>query len=91
MLRLKPKLRTKIQVIGSAVEDYYYVYMPVDGSIKVVNSTALEILKYCDGNHTVLEIVRKLAQEYSIDESKVLDDVIAFIKRAHEEGVLEFT
>lgn len=44
------------------------------------NDVSLDILRRCDGQATVSEIIAGLAQEYNADAADVSDDVVAFLQ-----------
>lgn len=44
------------------------------------NDVSLDILRRCDGQATVSEIIAGLAQEYHADAAEVSDDVVAFLQ-----------
>ena len=56
----------------------------------MLNDTAPEILKLCDGERTVEGIVDSLAQRFTgIDRKVIEDDVLSFLARIRARGLLE--
>ncbi len=57
-----------------------------------VSGPSLEMIKRCDGKHTVREIVGALQKLYSeADAQKVQQDVLEYLERLRDEGAIEFT
>jgi hypothetical protein len=70
---------------------YGFLYIYNDHSIKVLNRTGLMILRLCDGNHSVNEIVEELAKMFAnIDKVEIKQDVLSFIEEVNKLGVLEW-
>jgi pyrroloquinoline quinone biosynthesis protein D len=59
-----------------------YVILYPEGVIKV-NETGAAILKLCDGNNTVAEVVSELNDIYTTD---VTDSIYKFLEVAHAKG-----
>lgn len=56
----------------------------------MLNETAPEILKLCDGERTVEGIVDALAQRFSgADRKAIEEDVVSFLTRMKARGLLE--
>lgn len=62
-----------------------HVLLYPEGMVQL-NQSAGEIMKRCDGERTVKEIVMDLEQAFS--RSGLTDDVLAFVKMAVERGWL---
>lgn len=60
-----------------------HILLYPEGMIKL-NPSASEILKYCDGNHSVSAILNLLQQQYP--EANLEEDVREFLETAHENG-----
>lgn len=59
-----------------------YVMLYPEGVIKI-NETGAAILKLCDGNNTVAEVVSELNDIYTTD---VTDSIYKFLEVAHAKG-----
>jgi pyrroloquinoline quinone biosynthesis protein D len=59
-----------------------YVMLYPEGVIKI-NETGAAILKLCDGNNTVAELVSELNDIYTTD---VTDSIYKFLEVAHAKG-----
>jgi pyrroloquinoline quinone biosynthesis protein D len=56
-----------------------------------LNGPSLEIIKRCDGKHTVQEIVSELQLVYSKADPQIVEkDVLGYLAQLHEEHALEF-
>ena len=60
-----------------------FVLLYPEGMVKL-NSAAGEILKRCDGERTVGEIISELEEQFSIPD--LADDVLEFFVEAHGKG-----
>lgn len=57
-----------------------------------LNGPSLEIVKRCDGQHTIQEIVSELQKAYSkSDPQKVEEDILGYLAQLHDQQVVEFT
>ena len=52
-----------------------------------LNPTGAAILRHCDGKQTVEEIVQHLEAEFA--QANLTDDVLAFLRKVHEQGWVE--
>jgi pyrroloquinoline quinone biosynthesis protein D len=55
--------------------------------VVLLNTAAGAILRLCDGNHTVDQIIRKLEEQYQ--QSGLKEDVLEFLQDAAEKGWVE--
>ena len=61
-----------------------------EGQIKMAG-TGAEIIRLCDGERTVGEIVRALAEKYAkVEPKKIKEETIHFLQRLNERAVLIF-
>ncbi len=60
-----------------------FVLLYPEGMVKL-NTAAGEILKRCDGERTVGEIISELEEQYSVPD--LADDVLEFFIEAHGKG-----
>jgi pyrroloquinoline quinone biosynthesis protein D len=61
-----------------------------EGQMKMTGS-GLEILKLCDGQRTVADIVRLLSEKYTTaSPEKIQHETLSFLKRLNERAVLIF-
>lgn len=62
-----------------------YVLLYPEGVVKL-NDTAGEILKRCDGKHTVAQLVDALSQEFAMDTATIARSVSNFLEVSHAKG-----
>ncbi len=70
--------------VRGVVQDAWVLLYP-EGMV-TLNTPAAEILRRCDGSHSVAEIVGELEQAFA--RSPLRDDVHAFLLQADERGWL---
>ncbi len=84
----RPRLAPKARLRWDEVEKRYMLVFPE--AALMLNDTAPEILKLCDGERTIEEIVDSLAQRFSAVDRKVIEeDVVSFLSRIKARGLLE--
>ena len=62
-----------------------YVLLYPEGIVKL-NQTAGEIIKRCDGEHTVADMVIELQQSFPGDDERVADGVYRFLEVFRAKG-----
>ena len=80
----KPKLSRLVRFQWEETQGNYVLLYP-EGMVRL-NQSAAEILKRCDGEHDVGQLVRELEQSFST--SGLEDDVKSFLSTATERGWL---
>ncbi|MGQ9609931.1 MAG: PqqD family protein [bacterium] len=70
--------------IGGLAKGEIIVYNAPQGKAHKINATALEVLKLCDGEHTVDEISEELAEIYKVGIEVVKEDVRKIIEEFAE-------
>ena len=84
----RPRLSPRARLRWDEVEKRYMLVFPE--AALMLNDTAPEILKLCDGEHTINGIVDALAQRFTGVERKVIEeDVTSFLARIRARGLLE--
>ena len=84
----RPRLSPKARLRWDEVEKQYMLVFPE--AALMLNDTAPEILKLCDGQRTVEGIVDALAQRFTgIDRQVIEEDVMNFLTRIKARGLLE--
>lgn len=48
--------------------------------VLTANATAVEVLRLCDGNRTVAEIIDELCQKFSVEPQRVATDVVTLLR-----------
>jgi pyrroloquinoline quinone biosynthesis protein D len=62
-----------------------HVLLYPEGIVKL-NETAAEILKLCDGDRTVDQMIGELEQKFTIDRERIASGVYKFLEEAHAKG-----
>ncbi len=84
----RPRLPPKARLRWDEVEKRYMLVFPE--AALMLNETAPEILRLCDGEHTVEGIVDSLTQRFmGIDRKVIEEDVTSFLARLRARGLLE--
>ena len=84
----RPRLSPKARLRWDEVERRFMLVFPE--AALMLNETAPEILKLCDGEHTVEGIVDSLAERFvGIDREAIKEDVVGFLGRIKARGLLE--
>jgi coenzyme PQQ biosynthesis protein PqqD len=84
----RPRLSPKARLRWDEVEKRFMLVFPE--AALMLNETAPEILKLCDGEHTIEGIVDDLAGRFvGIDREAIKDDVTGFLTRMKARGLLE--
>jgi pyrroloquinoline quinone biosynthesis protein D len=84
----KPHLSPKARLRWDNVEKRHMLVFPE--AALLLNETAAEILKLCDGERTVEQIVEALAQQFvGADRQMIADEVTELLARLRTRGLLE--
>jgi coenzyme PQQ biosynthesis protein PqqD len=84
----RPRLSPKARLRWDEVEKRFMLVFPE--AALMLNETAPEILKLCDGEHTIEGIVDDLAGRFvGIDREAIKEDVTGFLTRMKKRGLLE--
>ena len=84
----KPRLSPKARLRWDNVEKRHMLVFPE--AALLLNETAAAILKLCDGERTVEQIVDALAQQFvGADRKMIADEVTELLARLRTRGLLE--
>ena len=78
----RPAIRTGFRLQWEPVQNAYVMLYP-EGMI-TLNTSAAEILRRCDGSHTVDEIVAEL--EAAFQRTELKRDIVGFLEGAARQG-----
>lgn len=78
----KPQLSRLFRLQFEKTQNAYVLLYP-EGMVKL-NDSAAEILKRCDGNRNIADIVADLEQSFAT--TGLQDDVVSFMHAAQERG-----
>lgn len=74
---------------SSAPGNQVFLLMP-EGALRL-NPTGLKIAQLCTGDHSLREIVERLAGEFGgADRRQVERETVSFLTRLHEKRVVDF-
>ena len=82
-LRLSPKARVQMDKITGKPALLY------PEGVLLLNPTGAAIVELCDGQHTVGEVVAKLAVRYNALPDRLSGDVAEYLGRLCERGLVE--
>jgi len=84
----KPRLSPKARLRWDNVEKRHMLVFPE--AALLLNETAAEILKLCDGERTIEQIVDTLAHQFvGADRTMIADEVTDLLTRLRTRGLLE--
>lgn len=63
-------------------------YLRDELSIEILNDTAYEILKHCDGKNTVDDLIRDFTEEYEVNEESLRKDVLSYLEFSLANGMV---
>ena len=83
----RPRLDGKARLRFDRKADRYMLLYPEKGL--VLNDTAVDIVRLCDGEHTVGAIVESLAEKYSTQPREVIErEVMGFLGAMADRGLV---
>ena len=85
--QMRPTLAAKARLKQDARSGRYLLLYPERGM--ELNATGVEIVRLCDGQATVSEIVEKLVHRYAPAPSDVIEsEVLSFLDALHNRALL---
>jgi len=83
----RPRIASKARLRYDRKTDRTMLLYPEKGL--VLNPTAAEIAKLCTGEHSVADIVARLAAQYGKEASAIEREVMGFLTALSERGLLQ--
>ena len=84
----QPRLAAKARLRWDNVEKRHMLVFPE--AALLLNETAVAVLKLCDGERTVEQIVDSLVRQFAgTDRSLIANEVVALLTRLQPRGLLE--
>lgn len=80
--------RPSDKVVETEIEGEISLYQPVTEQVTVLNGTASDIWRLCDGEHTVAEIAKLLASAYEIEDHEQVEQDVRDTIRSFQEAKL---
>jgi hypothetical protein len=74
--------------VVSDVDGRIALFLPSMQQAAVLNETASDVWRLCDGDHDLDEIIELLATAYATTPAAIGDDVAATVERFEREGFL---
>ena len=78
-------------LLASELDGDISLYDPVRSNVHVLNSTASDVWRLLDGEHTLDEIVELMARSYEVDPSDIRVHVARTLDAFTERGLLSRT
>jgi hypothetical protein len=75
-------------ILASELDGDISLYDPVRSNVHVLNSTASDVWRLLDGEHTLDEVVEMMARSYEVDRSDIRAHVARTIDVFTDRGLL---
>jgi len=82
-------VKKKSGVIAREADQKIIILDPKEGSVYTLNDTAAYIWKFLHKKRSVSEILKKIADDFEVPESKIRKDVINFIQKGIKNKLLQ--
>ncbi len=89
LLSLRPKLAAKTKLRLDPKTGKHILLYPEKGLL--LNPTGAAILQLCTGEHSLSEIVTKLAMQFQAPVEQLQPEVLAFARGLFDRGLLQAT
>ena len=73
-------------IIETEIDDEVSLYNPHDESVLVLNLTASDVWRLCDGEQTLEEIVELISRAYGVKADRIREDVAATVSELVQAG-----
>ena len=84
----KPRLASKARLRWDKVDKQYMLIFPE--AALMLNQTAAEVLKLCDGKRNVSDIIDMLGEKFADAKGEQIEEHVGeLLTRIHERGLLE--
>lgn len=84
----RPRLASKARLRWDKIENQYMLMFP-EAALKL-NETAAEVIKLCDGERSLPQIVDALVEKFAgVERIKIEDNVNQLLTRIRKRGLLE--
>lgn len=82
------RFRTRPGLLEEEIDDDVVLYDPGREEVTVLNATAGDIWRLCDGSFTLEEMVKRLSQAYATPEEVIRRDVERTVRDLVDKGLL---
>lgn len=86
-LTTRIRLNTKVRVQLDKITGKLTLLFPE--GVLLLNPTGAAIVELCDGQHSVGEMIAKLAVRYNSSSDSLSSDVVQYLDRLRERGLVE--
>ena len=76
-------------IVETEIDDDISLFDPRSQEVYVLNGTASDVWRLCDGDHTADEIVALLAAAYATDADAIRDEVAGAIAEFRQRDLLQ--
>jgi hypothetical protein len=77
------------RIVESEVDGNVSLYDPEAEEVLVLNQTASDVWRLCDGSETLDQIVKLLARAYGVEPSEIHGEVVETVKGFRERKLLD--
>lgn len=83
------KPRSVSGLVESEIDGDISLYNPHTETVTVLNTTASDVWRLCDGDHSSDEIIGLLAAAYGVDRTAIATDVSSALEGLKRSGLIE--
>lgn len=84
-------IRPVASLIESEIDGDISLYDPTSETVTVLNGTASDVWRLCDGHHTLKEMIELLASAYGVDADDIRHDVMTTLEQLEKSGLVDTT
>jgi pyrroloquinoline quinone biosynthesis protein D len=88
-LNKRPRLARHLRLQTDRVSGAPVLLLPE--TIIVLNQTGYEILRLCDGSHTVPEIIQAMGNKYSADNLTLSREISEYLQAISQKGLIAWS
>ncbi len=85
-LKLRPALASHVRLKTDPVSGEPVLLFPE--GLLILNETAHEIVRRCDGKKTIADLLAELASEFAVDEATLRDDVLENLHQLKQRNLI---
>ncbi len=75
-------------IVESEVDGRISLFDPQSQEVSMLNDTASDVWRLCDGTSTLDQVIELVAKAYGVEPDAVGDEVKATVKTFHDKGLL---
>jgi coenzyme PQQ synthesis protein D (PqqD) len=75
-------------VLETEIDGDLSLYLPKSETVAVLNATASDVWRLCDGDLTIADVVAALAKAYGVAEASIAEEVVRVVADLTEKGFL---